>query len=350
MRTPDAFDTQAQAAAWLIRLDTDNSAATLAQWRLWLTEDARHRAAYLRLEHSWHQADRLKKLQPLDGTVNASLLDTFPGMRTIGEAQASPVSRPEVESRAPATALALTTLILAALLVIVISGRGVHRTGLGGFERLVLPDGSTILLNTDSEIHVRLTGKRREIVLTRGEALFDVAHDERRPFEVAAGEATVRAVGTSFVVRLRARRQIEVLVVRGRVAINPESSTGALSTLTAGEDVTIDADRERRHVERIGAESITHRLAWTQGQLWFRQNTPLAEVVAEFNRYNRRQLVVSDPALAKLRIGGSFQATDPEAFVTALGQMFAIRAFPSPPDDSGREVIRLLGPEPQFVR
>jgi ferric-dicitrate binding protein FerR (iron transport regulator) len=86
----DAFDTQAQAAEWLIRLDADRSAATLAQWRLWLGEDARHDAAYRRLEIGWQQTDCLKRLRPLDGAVDAGVLDTFPGERTSLAAQPPP--------------------------------------------------------------------------------------------------------------------------------------------------------------------------------------------------------------------------------------------------------------------
>ncbi len=345
-RTPEPSETQTQAAAWLVRLDAENSAATLAQWRQWLSEDARHRAAYLRLENSWHHADCLKNLQPLDGTVDASVLETFPGTCTFPQKRPPPL-RPEVVYRTLAAALALISLVLAAWLCIAKPNRGVHRTELGGFERVMLPDGSTILLNTNSEIRVRFNSRRRAIALIRGEALFHVAPDARRPFDVEAGDTTVSAIGTSFAVRLQAPRRIEVLVAQGRVAIDPQAAPARPSTLAANEDATIDAGSPP-HVERMDAEGMARKLAWTQGNLWFEQQT-LAGAVAEFNHYNRRKLVLADPAIATLRIGGSFEATDPDAFVTALQHVFAIRAFPSPPDDPGGEVIRLLGPEPQFA-
>jgi ferric-dicitrate binding protein FerR (iron transport regulator) len=79
-RTSDAFDTQAQAAAWLVRLEAGSSAATMELWQQWLSEDARHRAAYARVESSWRQSDCLRRLRPLDGKVNLNLLDTFPGL------------------------------------------------------------------------------------------------------------------------------------------------------------------------------------------------------------------------------------------------------------------------------
>jgi transmembrane sensor len=85
-------------------------------------------------------------------------------------------------------------------------------------------------------------------------------------------------------------------------------------------------------------------MAWTQGRLWFDRVT-LSEAVTEFNRYNRRQLVIDDPAIENLHIGGAFDATDLDSFVAAL-QSFGIRASPegTSADAAKTEVIRLLGP------
>lgn len=80
-RTPEAFDNEVQAAEWLVRLDADASAATLSSWRQWLSKDARHHAAFARLEARWRQVDCLRSLRPLDGRVDVDLLDTFPGVR-----------------------------------------------------------------------------------------------------------------------------------------------------------------------------------------------------------------------------------------------------------------------------
>ncbi len=80
-RVPGAFDHEVRAAEWLVRLDADASATTMSSWQQWLEEDARHHAAFARLEASWRQADRLQGLRPLDGTVDADLVDSFPGMR-----------------------------------------------------------------------------------------------------------------------------------------------------------------------------------------------------------------------------------------------------------------------------
>ncbi len=80
-RAPGAFDNEVRAAEWLVRLDADRSATTLSSWRRWLREDVRHHVAFARLEASWRQADCLQSLRPLDRTVDAGLLDSFPGVR-----------------------------------------------------------------------------------------------------------------------------------------------------------------------------------------------------------------------------------------------------------------------------
>jgi hypothetical protein len=79
-RIPEAFDNEARAAEWLVRLDADTSAATMASWREWLSDDTRRHATFARLEARWRQVDCLRSLRPLDGTVDADLLDTFPGL------------------------------------------------------------------------------------------------------------------------------------------------------------------------------------------------------------------------------------------------------------------------------
>ena len=80
-RTTEAFDNEAQAAEWLVRLDAAPSAETMSLWLRWLSADARHHAAFARLEARWRQVDRLQSLRPLDGRVDVDLLDTFPGVR-----------------------------------------------------------------------------------------------------------------------------------------------------------------------------------------------------------------------------------------------------------------------------
>ena len=338
-RTPDTTATETQAAAWLIRLEGNTSPELLAQWREWLTEDTRHHATYVRIESGWRQTECLKSLRPLDRTVDPDVLTTFPGLQPFRPARRD-AFRPSAVRVAFAAAVAVATMVLATWVHTPKAEHVMRRTELGGFSRTVLSDGSTVLLNTNTEIQVRFNRSMREVILTRGEALFTVAHAEGRPFEVTAGATSVRAIGTSFVVRRVEATSVEILVSRGRVCVAAGSATAPVM-LAAGDDTRVDA---RGHVAtaRADASEIDRRLAWTRGQIWLNETT-LAEAIAEFNRYNSRKFVIADPALATLRVGGSFAATDPKAFVAALERVFGIRAL-SAQDTTGSPTIRLTGP------
>ncbi|MGH8284276.1 MAG: FecR family protein, partial [Steroidobacteraceae bacterium] len=206
-----------QAAQWLVKREAARTDAKLrAEFEAWLREDVRHRAAYIRLEAAWRRTDVLmKRMRPFDGTVDADLL-------APGPPDAPPPPRKRMPSwRALAAALALAATVLVAWKALARPDWQVYETDIGGMSRVVLKDGSRINLNTDSEMRVKLSTARRQVSLVRGEAQFDVVRDARRPFDVQAGSAIVRAIGTSFSVRLRDASRVEVLVTAGQVVIDP---------------------------------------------------------------------------------------------------------------------------------
>lgn len=392
-----ASDLESQAAAWLVRRDGGTlSPEEQAEFDAWLSTDPRARAAYVRLEAAWTRASGLmRRLRPLDGEVDVDLLERSPlapldrisfeeyaASQETGTSLDVPASHASVEAglgthaatdREPPSESARTrrwVLPLAAAAAVAMLAFGAvtwmayerngwtqYSTDLGSLERIVLDDGSVVSLNTNSSMRVQLSAERRHIVLERGEALFKVAKDPNRPFDVEAGNTIVRAVGTEFSVRVRdsagaaGSADVEVLVKEGRVAIDPPKVQKPLeraaalpastSTLSAGEAVTISAHRVQ--VRKVAEETVERKLLWTEGRIWFERET-LKNVVAEFNRYNRRQMVISDPSIENIRIGGGFDATDPESFIAALERTVNVRAFPSPQTDgSGAEVIRLVG-------
>jgi transmembrane sensor len=197
-----------------------------------------------------------------------------------------------------------------------------YATEIGEFRRVVLEDGSTIQLNTNSQVRVRYSSRYRHVDLARGEALFTVAKNQEKPFDVEAGDTTVRAVGTAFSVRLHeagANERVDVVVSEGRIAINPPSP----QTYAAGSVASVRNGRVAATI--VEGEDITGKLAWTTGRLMF-QGEKLSDVVNEMNRYNFRKLQVTDPDIAGLRIGGTFQATDPDGFARALSATFGIKS------------------------
>jgi transmembrane sensor len=308
---------EAQAAEWLARRDAaEDPSEGAAEFAAWLAADTRHRAAYLRLAAAWERSGRLKMLRSESEPVNPDLF--------------APPSSGWRHWRGPlavAASVAVAAVVAGAWLN---PNRGVetYRTEVGGLARVVLKDGSTVTLNTDTELKFRLLPERREIKLIRGEAQFAVAHDVKRPFEVSAAGRIVRAVGTAFDVRLHSGEGLEVTVTEGRVALldaagfaTPEKGVAPAPTIAAGEAAVSSG----RHVtvRRVSATETSRRLAWEVGELSFQGET-LAEAVAEFNRYNRRKLAIGDPEIAGLQVGGNFQALDVDSFVAALARSFGV--------------------------
>jgi transmembrane sensor len=297
---------EARASRWLAARDAaDATAEQAAEFNRWLDADIRHRVAFLKLEATWRRTDRLRDVRPLDRAVDPELLGP-----------------PDLRRR---WSMGLAAGVVLALLTGFwsyqqhFSWHG-YETRVGGFSRIVLEDGSVIDLNTNSEVRVRF-GRTREVRLLRGEGRFQVAHDSARPFTVTAADAAVRAVGTAFTVRLRDGEQVDVLVSEGKVAV-ASSRVQRTPPLNAGEAAVVLPDRVS--VSRVEPQLLARRLAWTSGKLEFRGET-LGEAVEEFNRYNRRQIRLATASLNTLRVGGSFGATDPESFASALGSAFKLQ-------------------------
>jgi transmembrane sensor len=202
-------------------------------------------------------------------------------------------------------------------------------TAIGEQRSVVLGDGSLVTLNTASSIEVRMTSDHRTVKLLAGEALFAVAHDATRPFEVTTGDTTVRAIGTQFNVDRRPA-STTVTVVEGRVAvITPDDKSRSTQPsrlpLEAGEQLTL-APRSVRHAVRT---DIATAIAWTQRKLVF-EHRHLGEVAAEFNRYNRQIIEIRSAELRAQEITGVFQANDPASFLTFIAGFPGVTIEKSP--------------------
>ena len=216
-------------------------------------------------------------------------------------------------------------------------------TSVGEQRSMVLSDGSTITLNTDSLVDIRFSATSREVDLQRGEVLLDVARDSDRPFRVTSRDVTVEAVGTRFLVYRRAEDTL-VSVVEGHVAINraappevrPTASDVALPAslvLHAGQQLALGS------VEPVAPTPVDPLkvTAWTERRVVF-DNEPLEAVVAEFNRYNRANLRLGDAALAKRRITGSFDVNDLDHFIDVLDGLEPVRVEVA---DDGHRALHL---------
>lgn len=318
-----ATDIEREAAAWLIRRDRGESSGDAANFESWLAADSRHRAAYRNLELMWRKSQGLEAWRPADGSLDTAVLKSS-GSRgaTFGRWQF-----------AIAASVTLLVAVGIAWLGTGVVGASTYATQVGGYQRVLLRDGSVIQLNTDTRVRVRLGSERREVRLVRGEAFFEIAHDPQRPFEVIAGDTIVRAVGTAFTVRLREQGAVEVVVTEGSVTLRTDElpaeetrrAPKALPALAAGEAAV--AGSTGVSVQRIAEPEVARRLAWQDGEIEF-DGDPLIEVASQFNRYNHRRLEI-DPGIAALKVGGNFRATDLDGFLRAMRSSFDVYAHES---------------------
>ena len=200
-------------------------------------------------------------------------------------------------------------------------------SAVGELRRINLDDGSSLLLNTATEILVQYGLAAREVSLVRGEALFGVS-GERRPFVVRAGEWILRSVVTSsFAIRCEPT-ETQVNVARGTVEALPAQTArrprAKPRRLLAGEGASLHPDGVVQVRQRSNPE-MERQLAWRTGLIIF-DGEPLREAIAEMNRYSVRQFVVADPALAEHPIVGTFQTTDTETFVSMIEATLRVQA------------------------
>jgi len=321
---------EATAAAWLAERDAGLSAEDAAAFAAWRAADPRHEAAVARLESAWGALQALREFRP-EARVH-------PDRDLLARPAGGTVLRfPALVATA---ALAACLTLAAAWLWLRPSAPveplpHVHyATTAGGYQRMTLPDGSMVDLNANTEIRELFTAAQRRVVLVRGEATFQVTKNAARPFIVEADGVAVQAVGTAFNVRLRPGK-VDVLVTEGRVRVNPPEQAQPFGTvaqeLTMGQRVTLPTASAVEFappvVQTVSPAIVREELSWQEPKLVFVE-TPLAEVVRQFNSRNRVQIELEEPDLGNLPVGGSFRPDNVEGFVrliTSNEQIEAVR-------------------------
>jgi transmembrane sensor len=309
-----------EAAQWVWRLDGASSgAAEQTAFDAWLRLDPRHRRAFEELSRVWNTLDGAKGA--LTGaTLHARDLEPYP------EHDLGAVRRTAL--RAAAAAVALLALGVGILWMRAGNETQTLATAVGQQRNVTLADGSVITLNTNSIVETDLTRGFRQIYLRKGEAHFQVAHDRSRPFLVHAGDAVVRAVGTEFEVRVRPDQHVDIMVNEGRVEVQaaapgagpdlsgaPDRAGTPLRALRAGERLsTASVDYS---VEQVSPARLSSEMAWREGAIVF-DGQPLAAAIAEIERYTDARIMVSDPGVAALKVGGRFRTDDVQGFFAGL--------------------------------
>lgn len=326
----DAAANQA-AADWLARRDRGLTPAEQDEYFEWLRQDPRHSRLIARHEATLRRMARLPYWQPaLSSMPNPDLF-----------------ARPRrVRWTAPFALVALTAVLAAGILAWGPGREPPGRRTAGATwvrenEKRVLPDGTVVELRDGSRIEVAYTEGERRVRLTGGEVHFSVAKNPARPFVVEAGGVAVRAVGTAFVVRLEAEA-VNVLVTEGSVRVERETALApagdyAPPVVAASHRAVVARDPADPvpQVSAVTAAEIRHVLAWQAPRFQF-DETPLLDAVAEFNRRNAQKMVIGEPGLERIPIGGVFRVDNVDGFVTLLAMTLGVRGEPR---ESGEIVL-----------
>ncbi|WP_182343043.1 FecR family protein [Comamonas koreensis] len=345
----DAVDVQ--AAQWHTRQEQGLSAGEQAALAQWLQTSAAHAQAWARIDAGVASLRALPTAAVAQWRASQAASPPAAAAavpRSAPAAAAAAAPAPAAAKRAPVRpltwlqallpgprGLALCAVLLVALglgwqqwMQPVYSAHYVVQRG--QHQSLQLPDGSTLELDAETEAQVRLYRDRREVQLAHGQAMFIVAPDASKPFEVQAGPARVSVVGTRFAVRYRQdgidAGQVRVEVQEGRVRVAAVHSPATALLLGAGQTTQVAGDGLLAPVGSVAPDSVG---LWRKGLLRF-DNTPLAQALQEMERYGPTGLMVRDPAVAALPLGGSYATARPAELAHMLTQVLPVRLVPGP--------------------
>ncbi len=328
---PNQEDVYEQASLWIARLDRILTEEEERQLKNWLGENDKHRDVLFEMARVWDSMDSLSRLSDLfpESSQNqrthqnkfyfaaaaSFMVVLLSGMFAV--ANLSPSSSPDW------------------LLAFQFNQNidGIYDTSVGEHSRVNLPDGSELVLNTNSRVQVKYSDDARLFFLERGEIHIDVAHDKSRPLSVIAGDKVVQAVGTAFNVQIYNDREVELIVTDGKVLvakhekqesfdeIEQQALPQSSMAVSKGEKVVLGSKREQ--VAKIEVADIEANLSWRQGNLIFRGET-MEEALAEISRYTDVEFEIRDDAVKDIRIAGLFKAGDIKGLLVTLEQNFRI--------------------------
>lgn len=290
-------DLTEQAAAWLAALDAGS--ADVAAFEAWRDSDVRHAIAFAEVASNWRDMDALRVTQD-------EVHRTLP---SEPEAPASPGRRHLLKAAASIAAVA------------VIGGgfgyrayaRNKATTDIGKRRTVAATPGLLLDLNTDSCVYWK-DGTPARVWLERGEVAIRLAAGQR--LDLIAPDGTFQLAPGTYNARLR-DTGCELAVLAGSIARSsaPPIGPGEIALATGG----------RVSIHPSSEADMSRVTAWQRSTLVLNGES-LDYALAEMNRYLPNKIVIGDPALSRLRLGGTFSTTDPEEFLQALRSSFGVRA------------------------
>lgn len=308
------------AADWIARLDRGPLSEEESQvLEAWLSGDPRRRGAMLRADAYAMLSESARALGPQFDPRQFAEPELAPAEPGPGRrlSRRSMLAMIGTGGAITASVLALGVSLPAAAIT----------TGLGEVRLVTLEDGSTVMLNTQTSVKVHYGSDERVVELLYGEAFFTILADARRPFFVELPGKRLRATRGTFRVRKLEGMPLDILADQGKIAIASTVGAAAQLELPAGSRLVFRSDAllERPPAPTlIAPDLISRQLAWREGKIAF-EGEPLERAAAEFARYSKTRIEISDPGLAREPVAGLFSASDPLGFSRAVANLFDAR-------------------------
>jgi len=300
--------TATQATYWQAQLSSDMvTEQHRREFELWLDERPENKMAWREVNAFWAGLDSLTEADIAD--VTSSRVIAFKRPHRI---------RPSSRYTRPALAMAASLLLMVSL---VYTQGGFYfadyTTPPGKQRSVILADGSEIIMNTDTAISVDYSTQHRQITLHDGEAYFTVAADAKRPFEVQTHSGQVRALGTEFNIKT-GQNDVTVTVYQHAVRVTAENGK-VIESLPEGQQVAFSDDA----LSAATTANLQRGQAWRKQRMIF-QDRPLAEVIAELNRYRSGSIIVMNNDIKTLPITGVFATDDTNIALQTIEQSLPV--------------------------
>lgn len=180
----------------------------------------------------------------------------------------------------------------------------------GEVQQITLADGSTIWLNRNSRIRYEkyFNDSIRAVTLT-GEAFFEVAKNQEKPFIVKTGDVQTKVLGTAFNVRAFAHREtIEVALVEGKVDVGiVRDSTMITSQILKPGDLFAYRKSDQTYTKEQFEKDAPY--AWRDGIIYF-QRADVHEVAQTLEDWYDVTITIEQDSLIQGTLVHKFDATE----------------------------------------
>ena len=198
----------------------------------------------------------------------------------------------------------------------------------------ILPDGSKVTLNAGASLEYPCKfNKAKRVVKLKGEAYFNVKHDEKKPFVIKVDDIKIEVLGTSFYVNTNKDGKVEVILTNGKVAIYYKNDTSKKQILSPGEK----ADASKNKEEIVKVENVDKNyMAFKTKEIVF-DNTPIEEAVRILNNVYHSNIIIKYNKMPNVSGVYHYQTLDSVLTVMKDANVFKVKKSSSSIEISGNE-------------